>query len=224
MQRPDATLVTGYERWKSMGRQVKKGEKAIRIIAPAPVKENRQQKKLDEENKPVLDENGDPEIEEVEAIVQKYKVTNVFDISQTEGDPIETLDAVELTAGVENYAEFLQAVGKVAPVPIRFDELTGQTKGYFHTVKQEIVIQKGMAESQTLKTAIHETAHSLLHNKEKMAEQEDLKNRQTKEVEAESVAFVVCSAFGLNTSEYSFPYIAGWSSGKEMTELKASIC
>ena len=223
MQRPDATLVTGYERWKSMGRQVKKGEKAIRIIAPAPVKENRQQKKLDEENKPVLDENGDPEIEEVEAIVQKYKVTNVFDISQTEGDPIETLDAVELTAGVENYAEFLQAVGKVAPVPIRFDELTGQTKGYFHTVKQEIVIQKGMAESQTLKTAIHETAHSLLHNKEKMAEQEDLKNRQTKEVEAESVAFVVCSAFGLNTSEYSFPYIAGWSSGKEMTELKASM-
>lgn len=203
MQRPDATLVTGYERWKSMGRQVKKGEKAIRIIAPVPVKENRQQKKLDEENKPILDENGDPEIEEVEAIVQKYKVTNVFDISQTEGDPIETLDAVELTAGVENYAEFLQAVGKVAPVPIRFDELTGQTKGYFHTVKQEIVIQKGMAESQTLKTAIHETAHSLLHNKEKMAEQEDLKNRQTKEVEAESVAFVVCSAFGLDTSEYS---------------------
>ena len=105
----------------------------------------------------------------------------------------------------------------------RFDELTGQTKGYFHTVKQEIVIQKGMAESQTLKTAIHETAHSLLHNKEKMAEQEDLKNRQTKEVEAESVAFVVCSAFGLDTSEYSFPYIAGWSSGKEMTELKASM-
>lgn len=223
MQRPDATLVTGYERWKSMGRQVKKGEKTIRIIAPAPVKEKRQQKKLDEENKPVLDENGDPEMEEVEVTVQKYKVTNVFDIFQTEGDPIETLDAVELTVGVENYAEFLQAVEKVAPVPIRFDELTGQTKGYFHTVKQEIVIQKGMAESQTLKTAIHETAHSLLHNKEKMAEQEDLKNRQTKEVEAESVAFVVCSAFGLDTSEYSFPYIAGWSSGKEMTELKASM-
>ena len=223
MQRPEATLVTGYERWKSMGRQVKKGEKAIRIIAPAPVKEKRQQKKLDEENKPVLDENGDPEMEEVEVTVQKYKVTNVFDISQTEGDPIETLDAAELTASVENYAEFLQAVEKVAPVPIRFDELTGQTKGYFHTVKQEIVIQKGMAESQTLKTSIHETAHSLLHNKEKMAEQEDLKNRQTKEVEAESVAFVVCSAFGLDTSEYSFPYIAGWSSGKEMTELKASM-
>lgn len=223
MQRPDATLVTGYERWKSMGRQVKKGEKAIRIIAPAPVKEKRQQKKLDEENKPVLDENGDPEMEEVDVTVQKYKVTNVFDISQTEGDPIETLDMAELTAGVENYAEFLQAVEKVAPVPIRFDELTGQTKGYFHTVKREIVIQKGMAESQTLKTAIHETAHSLLHNKEKMAEQEDLKNRQTKEVEAESVAFVVCSAFGLDTSEYSFPYIAGWSSGKEMTELKASM-
>ena len=223
MQRPDATLVTGYERWKSMGRQVKKGEKTIRIIAPAPVKEKRQQKKLDEENKPVLDENGDPEMEEVEVTVQKYKVTNVFDIFQTEGDPIETLDAVELTVGVENYAEFLQAVEKVAPVPIRFDELTGQTKGYFHTVKQEIVIQKGMAESQTLKTAIHETAHSLLPNKEKMAEQEDLKNRQTKEVEAESVAFVVCSAFGLDTAEYSFPYIAGWSSGKEMTELKASM-
>lgn len=223
MQRPDATLVTGYERWKSMGRQVKKGEKAIRIIAPAPVKEKRQQKKLDEEKKPVLDENGDPEMEEVEVTIQKYKVTNVFDFSQTEGDPIETLDAAELTAGVENYAEFLQAVETVAPVPIRFDELTGQTKGYFHTVKREIVIQKGMAESQTLKTAIHETAHSLLHNKKEMAEQEDLKNRQTKEVEAESVAFVVCSAFGMDTSEYSFPYIAGWSSGKEMTELKASM-
>ena len=124
---------------------------------------------------------------------------------------------------MENYAEFLQAVEKVAPVPIRFDELTGQTKGYFHTVKQEIVIQKGMAESQTLKTAIHETAHSLLHNKAEMTKQENLKNRQTKEVEAESVAFVECSAFGLDTSEYSFPYIAGWSSGKEMTELKASM-
>lgn len=167
MQRPDATLVTGYERWKSMGRQVKKRREDDPDHCACPGKRETTAEKLDEENKPVLDENGDPEMEEVEVTVQKYKVTNVFDIFQTEGDPIETLDAVELTVGVENYAEFLQAVEKVAPVPIRFDELTGQTKGYFHTVKQEIVIQKGMAESQTLKTAIHETAHSLLHNKEK---------------------------------------------------------
>ena len=116
--------------------------KAVKIVKPNDLQ-------IIDMDKPVLDENGDPEMEEVEVSIQKYKVTNVFDISQTEGDLIETLDAVELTAGVENYAEFLQAVGKVAPVPIRFDELTGQTKGYFHTVKQEIVIQKGMAESQT---------------------------------------------------------------------------
>lgn len=189
MQRPDATLVTGYDRWKSMGRQVRKGEKAIKIIAPVQVKEKQQRQKLDENRQPILDENGNPEQEEVEVSVQKFKATNVFDVSQTDGEPLQTLETKELTAGVENYDMFLKAVEHVAPVPIRFDELSGKEKGYFHLGRQEIVIQKNMAESQTLKTAIHETAHSILHNRTEDSKESELKKRQTKEVEAESVAF-----------------------------------
>ena len=189
MQRPDATLVTGYDRWKSLGRQVRKGEKAIKIIAPVQVKEKQQRQKLDENRQPILDENGNPEMEEVEVHVQKFKATNVFDVSQTDGEPLQTLETKELTAGVENYDMFLKAVEHVAPVPIRFDELSGKEKGYFHLGRQEFVIQKNMAESQTLKTAIHETAHSILHNRTEDSKESELKKRQTKEVEAESVAF-----------------------------------
>lgn len=223
MQRPDATLVTGYDRWKSLGRQVRKGEKAIKIIAPVQVKEKQQRQKLDENRQPILDENGNPEIEEVEVPVQKFKATNVFDVSQTDGEPLQKLETKELTARVDNYDMFLKAVEHVAPVPIRFDELSGKEKGYFHLGRQEIVIQKNMAEIKTLKTAIHETAHSLLHNRTEDSKESELKKRQTKEIEAESVAFAVCSAFGIDTSDYSFPYIAGWSKERDMQELRESM-
>ena len=215
MQRPGATLVTGYRNWQTMGRQVKKGEKGITILAPAPIKRKREQEILDQNNKPLLDGNGKPKTEEVEVIIPRFKPTTVFDISQTDGEPIETLAPEELTEAVADYELFMKAIKEVSPVPIRFDEIEGEAKGYYHSVDKEIVIQKGMSDSQTIKTAIHETGHARIHDKDLMAEQGIEKDRLTKEVEAESVAYCVCSAFGVDTSEYSFPYIAGWSSGRD---------
>lgn len=223
MQRPDATLVTGYRNWQSMGRQVKKGEKGITILAPAPIKRKREQEILDQNHKPLLDADGKPRTEEVEVVIPRFKPTTVFDISQTDGEPIETLAPEELTEAVADYDLFMEAITAISPVPIRFDEIAGEAKGYYHSGDKEIVIQKGMSESQTIKTAIHETGHARLHDKDIMEKQGIEKDRLTKEVEAESVAYCVCSAFGVDTSEYSFPYIAGWSSNRDMKELKASM-
>lgn len=223
MQRPDATLVTGYRNWQSMGRQVKKGEKGITIIAPAPIKRKEEQAVLDHDQKPVIGPDGKPKTEEVEVTLPCFKAITVFDIEQTTGEPIQTLAPEILTAAVEDFDLFLQAIREISPVPIRFDAIEGSANGYYHNLDKEIVIKKEMSQSQTLKTAIHETAHARLHDKEIMESQGIEKDRLTKEVEAESVAYCVCSAFELDTSEYSFPYIAGWSSGKEMRELKASM-
>ena len=223
MQRPDATLVTGYRNWQSMGRQVKKGEKGITIIAPAPIKRKKEQAVLDQDQKPVIDPDGKPKTEEVEVTLPCFKAITVFDIEQTTGEPIQTLAPEILTAAVEDFDLFLQAIREISPVPIRFDAIEGSANGYYHNLDKEIVIKKDMSQSQTLKTAIHETAHARLHDKEIMESQGIEKDRLTKEVEAESVAYCVCSAFELDTSEYSFTYIAGWSSGKEMRELKASM-
>ena len=223
MQRPDATLVTGYRNWQSMGRQVKKGEKGITIIAPAPIKRKKEQAVLDQDQKPVIGPDGKPKTEEVEVTLPCFKAITVFDIEQTTGEPIQTLAPEILTAAVEDFDLFLEAIREISPVPIRFDAIEGSANGYYHNLDKEIVIKKEMSQSQTLKTAIHETAHARLHDKEIMENQGIEKDRLTKEVEAESVAYCVCSAFELDTSEYSFPYIAGWSSGKEMTELKASM-
>ena len=223
MQRPDATLVTGYRNWQSMGRQVKKGEKGITIIAPAPIKRKKEQTVLDQDQKPVIGPDGKPKTEEVEITLPCFKAITVFDIEQTTGEPIQTLAPEILTAAVEDFDLFLEAIREISPVPIRFDAIEGSANGYYHNLDKEIVIKKEMSQSQTLKTAIHETAHARLHDKEIMENQGIEKDRLTKEVEAESVAYCVCSAFELDTSEYSFPYIAGWSSGKEMRELKASM-
>lgn len=223
MQRPDATLVTGYRNWQSMGRQVKKGEKGITIIAPAPIKRKKEQVVLDQDQKPVIGPDGKPKTEEVEVTLPCFKAITVFDIEQTTGEPIRTLAPEILTAAVEDFDLFLQAIREISPVPIRFDAIEGSANGYYHNLDKEIVIKKDMSQSQTLKTAIHETAHARLHDKEIMESQGIEKDRLTKEVEAESVAYCVCSVFELDTSEYSFPYIAGWSSGKELRELKASM-
>ena len=223
MQRPDATLVTGYRNWQSMGRQVKKGEKGITIIAPAPIKRKKEQTVLDQDQKPVIGPDGKPKTEEVEITLPCFKAITVFDIEQTTGEPIQTLAPEILTAAVEDFDLFLQAIREISPVPIRFDAIEGSANGYYHNLNKEIVIKKDMSQSQTLKTAIHETAYARLHDREIMESQGIEKDRLTKEVEAESVAYCVCSAFELDTSEYSFPYIAGWSSGKEMRELKASM-
>lgn len=223
MQRPDATLVTSYKNWQSMGRQVMKGEKGITIIAPAPYKKMREKEVLDENQRPIMGTDGKPKTEQVEVTVPHFKAVTVFDIAQTSGEPIQTLAPELLTAAVQDFDSFMQAIQKISPVPIRFDEIDGNANGYYHNADKEIVIKKGLSESQTLKTAIHETVHAKLHDKEIMESLGVEKDRLTKEVEAESVAYCVCSSFGLDASDYSFPYIAGWSSSREMKEMKASM-
>lgn len=223
MQRPDATLVTSYKNWQSMGRQVMKGEKGITIIAPAPYKKMKEKEVLDENQRPIMGTDGKPKTEQVEVTVPHFKAVTVFDIAQTSGEPIQTMAPELLTAAVQDFDSFMQAIQKISPVPIRFDEIDGNANGYYHNADKEIVIKKGLSESQTLKTAIHETAHAKLHDKEIMESLGVEKDRLTKEVEAESVAYCVCSSFGLDTSDYSFPYIAGWSSSREMKEMKASM-
>ena len=223
MQRPDATLVTSYKNWQSMGRQVMKGEKGITIIAPAPYKKMKEKEVLDENQRPIMGTDGKPKTEQVEVTVPHFKAVTVFDIAQTSGEPIQTMAPELLTAAVQDFDSFMQAIQKISPVPIRFDEIDGNANGYYHNADKEIVIKKGLSESQTLKTAIHETVHAKLHDKEIMESLGVEKDRLTKEVEAESVAYCVCSSFGLDTSDYSFPYIAGWSSSREMKEMKASM-
>ena len=223
MQRPDATLVTSYKNWQSMGRQVMKGEKGITIIAPAPYKKMKEKEVLDENQRPIMGTDGKPKTEKVEVTVPHFKAVTVFDIAQTSGEPIQTLAPELLTAAVQDFDSFMQAIQKISPVPIRFDEIDGNANGYYHNADKEIVIKKGLSESQTLKTAIHETAHAKLHDREIMESLGLEKDRLTKEVEAESVAYCVCSSFGLDTSDYSFPYIAGWSSSREMKEMKTSM-
>ena len=212
----------GYETCR-MGRQVMKGEKGITIIAPAPYKKMKEKEVLDENQRPIMGSDGKPKTEQVEVTVPHFKAVTVFDIAQTSGEPIQTLAPELLTAAVQDFDSFMQAIQKISPVPIRFDEIDGNANGYYHNADKEIVIKKGLSESQTLKTAIHETVHAKLHDREIMESLGVEKDRLTKEVEAESVAYCVCSSFGLDTSDYSFPYIAGWSSSREMKEMKASM-
>lgn len=225
MQKPDATLVAGYQAWqKKFKRQVKKGEKGIQIIAPAPIREKEEIEKFDPEtNEPILRPDGQPETEEVVHIIPRFQIATVFDVSQTYGEPLPELETPELMGNVENYEVFMQALREISPVPIRFDEIESGAKGYYSTVNKETVIQQGMSEMQTMKTGIHETTHAKLHDREIMEELGEKKNQMTREVEAESVAYTVCQYFGLDTSDYSFPYIAGWSSSVDMKELRTSM-
>lgn len=225
MQRPDATLVAGFQAWKNkFNRYVKKGEKGIQIIAPAPIKEVEEREKIDKDTGlAVLNENGEPEMERMEYVIPRFRVTTVFDVSQTDGEPLPLLEVNELTASVKDYALLTAAIEQVSPVPIRFDEIEGEAKGYYSDIEKEICVQTGMGESQTIKTMIHEVAHAMLHNSDLMEQRGEEKDRLTKETEAESIAFTVCSALGIDTSDYSFPYVASWASGKELKELKDSM-
>ena len=220
MQKPEASLCQSFTGWKQMGRYVKKGEKGIKILAPAPYKVTRLMDKLDDKGKPVVDKDGEHVKEEVEMQVTAFKVVNTFDLSQTDGKELPSLGVNELEGNVDRYPVFIEALKQVCPVPITFEDIKGEAKGYYHTEEKRIAIQKGMSELQTIKTAIHEMAHQMLHS-EKDAVKD--KTRNSKEVEAESVAYTVCQHYGIDTSDYSFSYVAGWSSGKETTELKASL-
>lgn len=225
MQKPDATLVAGYQAWqKKFNRHVKRGEKGIQIIAPAPIREKYEVEKIDPvTQEPVLREDGQPETEEVEHIIPRFRVSTVFDVSQTEGEPLPELIEGNLTANVENFDYFMQAIRAVSPVPIRFDEIPTDANGYYSLTDKEIVIQSGMSESQTMKTAIHEVTHAMLHDRDTMALLGEEKDQITRETEAESVAYTVCQFFGLDTSDYSFPYVASWSSSMELKELRESM-
>ena len=205
LQRPDAERVASVRTWNQLGRYVRKGEHGIRILVPTPVK--------------VKSENDG---EEEEHKLMRFKTGHVFDISQTEGEPLPDISVSELTGGFENFEYIFQTLVSISPVPVRFDEINGGAKGFYNPSTQEIVIKSGMAESQTIKTLLHEMAHSMLHSKE-MLKASGQKDRQTKEIEAESVAFVVSNALGLDTGDYSFAYVCSWSSGKEASELLSSL-
>ena len=223
MQRPDATMCQSYTGWKEANRFVKKGEKGIRILAPAPYKMEREQDKMDASGKPVLDRDGEPVKEKVEITVNAFKPVSTFDVSQTEGEPIPQIGATELASSVDGYASLMDAIKQVVPVPISFERIDSGAKGYFHLEENRIVVQEGMSEAQTVKTLLHEASHQALHSREALEHSGDKKSRGQKEVEAESVAYVVCQHFGIDTSDYSFPYVATWSEGKETPELKASL-
>ena len=283
MQKPEATYVAGYTSWqRNFDRQVMKGEKGIKILAPAPYKAKEEREKIDPSTqKPVLDADGKPVTETVEVMRPAFKVVSVFDISQTDGKELPDIIVDELSGSVENYAAFFEALKQESPVPISFEDIPGGAKGYFSPVENRIAIQEGMSEIQTIKTAIHEIAHAKLHSidrpepeptwkivmisdggtkrdflsgfaseaeanaaaeheewhfvdenrfewrleveEDTSAIQDMRKDRHTKEVEAESVAYTVCQRYGIETSDYSFGYIAGWSSDKETKELKGSL-
>ena len=228
MQKPDAFLVAGFSAWKNnFERNVMKGQKGIKIIAPSPYKIKQEMQKIDPHTqKPIIGKDGKPVTEEKEVTIPAYKVVSVFDVSQTEGKELPDIAVDELTGDVDRYKDFFAALEKTSPVPIAFENIEGGSHGYYHLEDKRIAINEGMSELQTLKTAIHEIAHAKLHDIDLNApkdEQQPHVDRRTREVEAESVAYTVCQHYGLDTSDYSFGYVAGWSSGRELSELKSSL-
>lgn len=218
MQKPEASYVAGYKTWETMERHVRKGEKGITIFAPCPYKVKKPVEVYDSKTGQVKrDIHGKPMMEEKEITYASFKAISIFDISQTEGKPLPEL-AQELKGEIPDYMVLMDSVKEIAPVPIRFESWEQSKKGHYNLANKEIVIKSGMSDLQTVKTAIHETAHSIVHK-----DQAHVKDSATMEVEAESVAFVVCQHLGLDTSDYSFGYLAGWSSNEELPELKSSL-
>ena len=228
MQKPDASLVAGFQSWKNnFKRNVVKGEKGIKILAPSPFKIRQEMEKIDPETqKPVIGADGKPVKEEKEITIPAFKVVSVFDVSQTEGKELPDIAVDMLTGDVEHFKDVFAALEKTSPVPIGFEKIEGNSHGYYHLEEKRIAIDEGMSEFQNIKTAIHEIAHAKLHDIDPNApkeEQADRHDRRTREVQAESVAYAVCQHYGLDTSDYSFGYVAGWSSGRELDELKSSL-
>ena len=231
MQKPNATLVAGFNKWRDQfSRHVKKGEKGIKIIAPTPFNKKIEETKLDPDTKlPMLDDNGNVIKVEKEIQIPMFRVVSVFDVSQTEGKPLPQL-ASDLSGNVENYDAFIEAIRRSATVPVEFKPLEKGTDGYFSLNEQKIVIREGMSEVQTVSALLHELAHSKLHNRKdeqvkdgEQPEETAKINRNTEEVQAESISFAVCAYYGIKTDENSFGYIASWSNGKELKELKESL-
>lgn len=230
MQRPDATRVAGYNKWRDQfGRHVRKGEKGIQIIAPTPYKKKIDAVKVDPDTKaPVLDQDGNAVMEEIEIKIPMFRVVSVFDVSQTEGRPLPEIVS-DLTGNIQQYDTFMEALQRSSPVPISIEPITPTTDGYFSLTDQSITIRAGMSEVQTVCASVHEIAHAKLHNyavantQSEQFEETPKRDQRTKEVEAESIAYAVCQYYGIETAENSFGYIAGWSKGKELSELRASL-
>lgn len=224
MQRPDATRVAGYNDWKKkFGRQVKAHEQGIKILAPRFKRRWVKQEKLDPQTQqPVRGPDGQPVMEWVKVESVTYKIVNVFDVSQTDGKELPTLGVSELSGGVAEYERMVEALCAASPLPVMFEVFPGTAKGYCSHAEQRIVIQPGMSQMQTVKTLVHEIAHAKLHTPQGL-DGAERPARSAREVEAESVAYVVCSHFGIDTSDYSFAYVAGWSRDKDMAVLKASL-
>ena len=225
LQNPEATLVAGYTAWQQkFHRQVKRGEKSIKIIAPMTFRRDMEVEKVDPATQEIIiGADGQPEKETRQVSYQRFKVSSVFDISQTFGEPIPSLEVPELTGDREHFEVYMEAVRKVSPVPIRFDEIPGDVKGYYSNTKKEIVIQKGMSQAQIIKTAVHELGHSLCHDRDYLESIGEKKDRVTMELEAESIANCVCAYFGLDTGDYSYPYIAGWAVDRPRNTLQESM-
>ena len=228
MQKPDASLIAGFSAWKNnFGRNVMKGQKGIKILAPSPFKIKKEMEKIDPQTqKVIIGKDGKPVTEEKEITIPAFKVVSVFDVSQTEGKEIPDIAVNMLTGDVEHYKDVFAALEKTSPVPVAFEKIEGGAHGYYHLDDKRIALDEGMSELQTLKTLIHEIAHAKLHDIDLNAPLEDLENRpdrRTREVQAESIAYTVCQHYGLDTSDYSFGYVAGWSAGRELAELKSSL-
>ena len=228
MQKPDASLIAGFSAWKNnFGRNVMKGQKSIKILAPSPFKIKKEMEKIDPQTqKVIIGKDGKPVTEEKEITIPAFKVVSVFDVSQTEGKEIPDIAVNMLTGDVEHYKDVFAALEKTSPVPVAFEKIEGGAHGYYHLEDKRIALDEGMSELQTLKTLIHEIAHAKLHDIDLNAPLEDLENRpdrRTREVQAESIAYTVCQHYGLDTSDYSFGYVAGWSAGRELAELKSSL-
>ena len=221
---PTATRVADYTTWKrDFGRNVKRHEKGIQILAPCPTRQYVWQEVTDPHTGKVLcNPDGSPRKETQLVTVTRFKVATVFDVSQTEGKELPVLAVTRLTGDVENFAAIYDKLIALSPVPVEVDICPGETNGYFSSAENRIVLRPGMSQIQTVKTLVHEIAHAKLHNAKSIPPGEH-KQRREKEVEAESIAYVVCQHFGIDTAEYSFGYVAGWSRGKEMDELKSSL-
>lgn len=224
MQCPHATRVAGYNTWrKSFGRNVKRSEKGIQILAPCPSRKYVWQEVRDPHTGGVqYNKDGTPKMETRVITITRFKIATVFDVSQTEGRDLPTIGATRLNGTVENFQYFYDKLVSLSPVAVTVDQVPRQANGYYSHVEQRIVLRPGLSEIQTIKTLVHEISHAMLHNPDQVPP-EERKDRHEKEVEAESIAYVVCQHFGIDTSEYSFGYVAGWSKGKELSELKDSL-
>ncbi len=227
MQKPDASYIAGFNTWKNeFKRAVRKGEKGIKILAPAPYKKEIEETAHDKNGNPILNADGSNRTTTKTITVPAFKITTVFDLSQTDGKEIPTI-ANQLTGNVEDYEKFFKALKEISPVPIELEKIDRAANGYYHLTEKRIAVRDDLSEMQTIKTAIHEIAHAKLHalpeNEENEVIEDDRPDNRTREVQAESIAYTVCQHFGIDTSDYSFGYVAGWSSGKETEELKASL-